>query len=385
VRSKIFGRSLVGFVAALCWLSLLPAHTFAQEGEALVIDEVIAQVNNDVITLSMLKHEMKERIDALKQNGMPEQQATEEVTKHQPDLIVTMINEQLLLQKGKELNLSDDVEAEVNRRMLEVAKEQNIKTIEELDEAMRKSGYSMSDVRQSMRTEMMKNAVMQHEVESKIFFGISNDELKKYFDAHRENFKKPESVTLSEIFLSLAGKNEAEVKARAAQLVADARAGKDFGALAAANSEREIDGVRVATQNKGKVGMFEVPNLRADLAAAIKPVKAGGVTDPIRSDEGYQILRVDERTPGSDTPTFNENQVREAITIERSPKEREAYLNSLRNDAYIKIADSYSPTIEPLLKRSNASTASAGTTKTKPAANKSADKKSDKKSASKKQ
>jgi peptidyl-prolyl cis-trans isomerase SurA len=378
VRSKFFGRALVGLVVALCWLSLFPAQTFAQEGEPLIVDEVIAQVNNDVITLSMLKHEMRERVDALKQNGVPEPQANEEVNKHQPELIVTMINEQLLLQKGKDLNLSDDVEAEVNRRMLDVAKEQNIKTIEELDEAMRKSGYNMSEVRQSMRKEMMKTAVLQREVEAKLFYGLSNDELKKYFEAHRDKFKKEESVTLSEIFLSLAGKNEAEVKTRAAQLVAQARSGKDFGALAVANSEREIDGVRIAQQNKGKVGAFEVPQLRADLGAAIKNLKAGDISEPIRTDEGYQILRVDERTPGSDTPTFSENQVREAITIERAPKEREAYLQSLRDDAYIKVAEGYRPTIDPLLKKSTASTASAS-----PAANKSSDKKSDKKSAGK--
>jgi peptidyl-prolyl cis-trans isomerase SurA len=382
VRSKFFGRALFGLAAALCWLSLTPAQTFAQEGEPLIVDEVIAQVNNDVITLSMLKREMRERIDALKQNGVPEKEASEEVTKHQPELIVTMINEQLLLQKGKDLNLSDDVEAEVNRRMLDVAKEQNIKTIEELDEAMRKSGYNMAEVRQSMRTEMMKSAVIQREVDSRIFFGLNNDELKKYFDAHPDKFKKAESVSLSEIFLSLAGKNEAEVKARAAQLVAEARAGKDFAALAVANSEREIDGARVAPQNKGKVGAFEIPSLRADLAAAVKNLKAGGISDPIRTDEGYQILRVDERTAGSDTASFNENQVREAMTIERSPKERETYINGLRDEAYIKIAESYRPTIEPLLKKNAASTASAATTN----ANKSANKKSDnKKSDNKKQ
>ena len=109
------------FVLAI--LALAPSSTFAQEGELQVVDEVIAQINDDVITLSMLKREIKERIDTMKQQGMTEQQASEEVIKRQPDLIATLINEALLLQKGKELDLSTEVEAEVNRRMLEVAKE----------------------------------------------------------------------------------------------------------------------------------------------------------------------------------------------------------------------------------------------------------------------
>jgi parvulin-like peptidyl-prolyl isomerase len=195
----------------------------------------------------------------------------------------------------------------------------------------------------------MKQTVIQQEVDRKIFFGLTVDELKKYFQAHPEKFRKPETITMSEIFLSSAGKNEAEVKAKALEMIRQVRAGADFGALAAVNSERELNGVRVGPQSKGKVGLFEVPSLREDIAAALKSIAVGGVSEPIRSNDGYQILRVDERTPGSNTPTFNENQIREAITIERTPKERDEYLKKLRNDAYIKIADSYRASVAQLL------------------------------------
>ena len=329
----------------------------AQEGELLVVDEVIAQVNDSVITLSKLKRETQERIQTLKQNGMSEKEATEQVNKRQAELIATLINEQLLLEKGKELQLANEVEADVNRRMLEIAKEQGITSIEKLDEALRANQVDPVVIRQTMRTEIMKQAVIQNEVDRKIYFGLTMDELKKHFEANRDKFRKPESVTLSEIFLSLVGRNEADVKARADELVAQLRAGADFGAVAVANSEREINGVRTAPQNKGKVGTFEVPSLRDDIAAGIKNVKAGGVSDPLRGEDGFQILRVDERTEGSDTPTFNENRVREAMTMERSPKERDEYLRRLRSDAYIKIADSYRDAVEALLTTTSAEAA----------------------------
>ena len=200
---------------------------------------MIAQVNDDVITLSMLKRETKERIEALKQNGMTEQQATEEVTKKQAELIATLINEKLLLQSGKELDMAADIEAEVNRRMLQIAQDQGITSIEKLYEAMRQSGLNPEDVRRTMRTEMMKQAVLQQEVDRRVYLGFSAEEVKKYFDAHPDKFRKPESVKLSEIYLVLTGKDEAAVKARALELVTQIRAGADFGALAAANSERE--------------------------------------------------------------------------------------------------------------------------------------------------
>src|ERR1051325_2483940 len=186
---------------------LVPASMArAQEGEPVVIDEVIAQVNDGVVTLSQLKSEMAERVETLKQNGMPEQQAKAEVEKHKNELIATLINEQLLIQKGKELDLTDKVEAEVNKRMLEVAKDNKIPSIEKLEEEMRAHGDDPGATRQTMRAEIMKQAVLESEVDSKLFFGLNLDELHKYFDANKSKFVTPESVELSEIFLSLAQK-----------------------------------------------------------------------------------------------------------------------------------------------------------------------------------
>src|SRR5215203_4224743 len=338
------------FLIALAMLTLSPSRVFAQEGAMQVIDEVIVQVNDDVITLSMLKRETKDRIEALKQSGMTEQQATDEVTKKQSELIATLINERLLLQRGKELDMASEIEAEVNRRMLQIAQEQGITTIEKLHQAMAQSGLNPEDVRRTMRSEMMKQAVLQQEVERRVYLGFTSDEVKKYYEAHLDKFRKPESIKLTEIYLLATGKDEASVKARAQELVTQIRAGADFGALAAANSEREKNGQRTAPQDKGSVGEFDLPNLREDLQAALKDVKAGGVTEPIRAGDGYQILRVDARTPAGTAPTFNDNRVREAMLGERQGKEREAYLQNLRNEAFIKITDAYRAGVDPLLK-----------------------------------
>lgn len=354
-------------VLAIAIILVFAGSAFAQEGETQVIDEVIAQVNEDVITLSMLKRETEARIEALKQNGMNEQQAREEVSKHQAELIATLINEKLLLQKGKELDLASEIEAEVNRRMLSIAQEQGYTSMEKLYQAMRDSKLDPDDVRRTMRSEMMKQAVLQQEVDRRIYLGFSSDEIKKYYDSHQDKFRKPESVKLSELYLVTTGKDEAAVKARALELIAQIRAGADFAALAAANSEREKNGQRTAPQDKGYVGEFDIPQLRDDLAAALKNVPAGGVTEPIRTPEGYQILRVDARTPAGTTPTFNDNRVREAMLMERQPTERENYLATLRNEAFIKVTDTYRASVEPLLKLKQPATA------------KSADKTDDKK------
>ena len=347
MKSKYF--AVAAFIA-LAILTFNSRSVVAQEGEMQVIDEVVAQVNDDVITLSMLKREMKERVEALKQGGKTEAQALEEVNKKQAELIAILINEALLLQRGKELDLASDIEAEVNRRFLQIANDQGITTIQKLEEAMRQNGMVPEDVRRTMRAEMMKQAVLQQEVDRRVYLGFSTKEIKDYFDAHPDKFRKPEQIKLSEIYIYFTGKDEAAVRARALELVSQIRAGADFKALAMANSEREKNGQRTAPTDGGYVGEFDFPNLREDLVNALKDVKIGGITDPIKTGDGFQILRVDGRTPPAATPTFNDNRVREAMLGERQTKEREAFVQNLRNEAFIKITESYKAGVEPLLK-----------------------------------
>src|SRR5258708_36335786 len=178
------------------------------------------------------------------------------------------------------------------------------------------AGLDPVGIRASMRIEMMKQAVLEGEVDSKLFFSYGADELHKYFDAHQASFLKPESIELSEIFLGLAGKQEADVKAQAAKLVAQLRGGADFCTLATAYTERQASG----GQKPCKVGLFPIPELRPHAARAVKNVKPGGVSEPLKTDEGYQILHVDARTAASNTPPFNHTNGRAAPTPEPSPK-----------------------------------------------------------------
>lgn len=361
MKSKSLARrGTLAFAALLLTFAAYAPASAQEEGVPVVIDEVIAQVNAEVVTLSMLKREMRNAVEALKQRGMSATEAQAEVEKNRGRIIANLIDEQLVTQKGKEIpRLSEDVEVEVNREMLRVAKGQGITSIEQLDAELRKAGLDPVEIRQTLRAQYTRQAVIQREVDAKIYFGLTDEEVRKHFEANRAKFAKPESVELSEIFLSLAGKPEGEVRARAAQIIAQARGGADFGQLAVAHSEREQDGVRIAAQSKGKVGRFEVPDLRADIATAIKNVPKGGISDPLRLDEGIQILRVDDRTSAGEA-AFDEQRVRNALTMERAEKERTEYLRALRRDAVIRFPKDkgYEALVEPFLQLENKTDAS---------------------------
>ncbi|HWS55824.1 MAG TPA: peptidyl-prolyl cis-trans isomerase [Pyrinomonadaceae bacterium] len=348
---NIPARALAFFFAALAVaLAASPARA-QEEGVPVVLDEPIVQVNGDVIMLSHLKRQNEEFKEVLtKQRGATPQQADEQVAQRQGEIIFNLINESLLMQKGKELpRLEEEVEAEVNREVLRVASQSGLKTLEELETALRSEGLALSDIRDTLRRQYTRQAVLQREVDAKIYYNLTDAELKKFYDANRPKFQ---SVTMSEIYLGLAGRSEADLLARAKELVAQARGGADFGELAVKHSEREQNGQRVAPKTKGlleqdgKPRWFLVSDLNKQVGDAIKGLKAGGVTEPIKLEDGYLILRVNESDDA-----FKENFVRQMILSERSEKERETYLRALRQDAYIKPAKSYEGMILPLLEK----------------------------------
>ncbi len=321
------------------------ASVFAQENEAKVVDEVVAQVNDSVVTLSQIKREMNEAIESFVKEGKTPEQAKAEIEGKQGELIASLINEELILQKGKELNgVEADVEAQINGRFLEIMKQQNIKSLDALYKAMEASGVEPQGVREVWRKQITKDIVLQREVDSKVFFGLTPKEVKSYYEANKAKFTKPETISISEIFLGFAGRVEAAVREKAKSLLVELRSGGDFAALAVENSDRPN-----VKENKGKAGTLNVKDLDKVFAEPLKNVKVGGISELIEMTEGIEILRVDARTNASSESFFDENEVRKAMAYEKLPIERKKYMTTLREDAYIRISESYRPMVSPIL------------------------------------
>lgn len=317
----------------------------AQETEMKVVDEVIAQVNDGVITLSRVRREMKDIVETSVLQGKSREEAQVEVEGKQAELIANIINEELILQKGKDIGVDSEVQALVNQRLAEIMKQQNIKSLEVLYKEMEKNGVDPQEIREVWRKEFTRDLVLQREVDSKVYFGWTQKEIKSYFDANKTKFTKPETVSISEIFLSFAGRDEAGVREKAKQIVADARKGVSFEKLAVENSDRSD----VAT-TKGKVSdAVNIKDMDQRFAKPLENVKVGGVTDPIEVTEGMEILRLDQRTKASNESFFDESEVRKAMTYEILPNKRKEYLSNLRSEAYIKINDKYRPQVAPIL------------------------------------
>ncbi len=329
-------------------LSLLFLLNFAvpgQETQERVVDEVIAQVNEGVITLSRVKRESKEIVDTEVQQGKKREDAQKMVDEKQGELIANLINEELIIQRAKELGLDREIDANLNERFLQIMKQYNLKTLDQLYAEMEKTGVNPQEIRELWRKQATRDIVLQREVRSKAYWGTTAKELKDYYDKNRARFSKPETVSISEIFLSFAGRVEAEVREKAKQLVSQLRAGADFAKIAKENSDPGV-----VTQGAGKADKLKVNDISELLATKLKGVKVGGITDAFDAEQiGVVILRVDAREQASSESVFDENAVRLAIMTERSPAEQKKFMASLRDDSYIKISDNYRPLVAPIL------------------------------------
>ncbi|MFM9903338.1 MAG: peptidyl-prolyl cis-trans isomerase [Pyrinomonadaceae bacterium] len=338
---RLIGRIFL-FVLVIGSLSIAG---FAQETQTRVVDEVVAQVNDGVITLSRIKREMKDIVDSEVQQGKKREDAQKLVDEKQGELIASLINEELLIQKAKELGLESEVEASLNQRLTGLMKQYNLKTVDALYTEMEKSGVNPQELRETWRKQANRDLVMQREIQSKIYYGFNGQEIKTYYEQHKNKFTKPETIGISELFLGFAGRDESEVREKAAQLLKQLRAGGDWAKIVKENSDPGV-----VTNGTGKAEKLKVTDLVEVLAKPLKGVQVGGFTEPFEADQlGLVILRVDEREAASPESVFDENAVRMAMLGERLPGEQQKFFAKLRADAYIKINETYRPIVSPVL------------------------------------
>lgn len=317
----------------------------AQETQERVVDEVVAQVNEGVITLSRIKRESKSIIDEQVKAGKTPEEAQKMVDEKQGELIANLINEELLVQKAKELNLDPQIDSTINERFVQIMKQYNLKSLDQLYKVMEEQGADPAEIRDLWRKQAIRDLVLQREVQQKEYWKPSGKELRDYFEKNKAKFTKPETISISEIFLSFAGRDENATREKAKQLVAQLRGGADFVKVVTENSDRPD-----AAKTKGKVDTLNVKDLDEKFAAALKDVKAGGYSDPIELNEvGINILRVDDRTQASSESFFDESAVRMAILSEKSPAATKEFMSTLRQDSYIKIGETYRPLVSPIL------------------------------------
>jgi peptidyl-prolyl cis-trans isomerase SurA len=340
-------KTRLSLLLAVGYALLLPCLSPADT----VVEEIIARVNNEIVTRS----EYVRSRDQLKQEVQQQDPANadRDFTEKQRDVLRDLIDQQLLLQKGKDLGINGDTE--LIKRLDEMRKQMNLETMEDLEKAAEAQGASYEEFKQNMRNQIITQKVISNEVGQKL--SMNKDEEKKFYDQHRAELEQPEQVRLSEILIAPktpakpaagadgkpAPPSEAEseaaldtAKTKAQDLLDQIHKGAKFDDLA----KKYSDGP--SAKDGGDLSYFKRGTLSKELEDKVFALKAGGVTDVIRTKQGYVILQAtDHQTAGIPTLKEVEPRIQDALYMQKLQPALRAYLTTLREEAYIDIKNGY--------------------------------------------
>lgn len=293
-----------------------------------VVEDVVARVNDQIITRSEYERAEQQLMEQARQENVPEADA--EAKLH--DLLRDMIDQQLLLSKGKELGITGD--AETMRRLDDIRKQNHLDSMEALQKAAEQQGVSFEDFKQQIRNQVISNQVVQQEVGRHL--NLTHAEEEAYYKAHAKEFEVPEQVHLSEILIPTPD-NATDAQVAAAQQKADAVEAKLKGGANFADTAKTDSGGPTAAAG-GDLGDFKRGMLGDVLEKATFSLPVGGYTEPIRTRQGFVILKVDSHQQAGIPPLKDvEQQVQEAIYFQQLQPALRAYLTKARENAYIDI------------------------------------------------
>ncbi len=336
---------LLAVAYALLLPSLSPADT--------VVEEIIARVNNEIVT----RTEYVRSRDQLKQEVQQQDPANADraFAEKQRDVLRDLIDQQLLLEKGKDLGITGDTE--LVKRLDEMRKEMKLETMEELEKAAEAQGASYEDFKQNLRNQIITQRVIGQEVGSHL--AMNKDDVKKFYDQHKAEMERPEQVRLSEILIApktpakpAAGANadakpeppsEAETEAALAAAQAKAQDVLDQihkGAKFVDLAKKYSDGP--SAKDGGDLSYFKRGTLSKELEDKVFALKAGEVTDVIRTKQGYVILQASEHQMAGIPPMKEvEPRIQDALYMQKLQPALRAFLSTLREEAFIDIKSGY--------------------------------------------
>ncbi|PYR38128.1 MAG: hypothetical protein DMF89_13085 [Acidobacteria bacterium] len=326
VRTSLIGLAL----AAVCVVAAPRAE---------IIEQVLVKVNGEIFTKTDLEQRQVAALRQLGQQGNVKSDPSDsqlrkmldEVT---PQLMVNVIDEMLLLQRGRELGYK--MGDEQFKSVLEnIKKDNKMESEEQFEAALKSENMTLADLRKNLERQVIMSRVQQNEVANKV--SVNEEEARKFYDAHLTEFTTPPTITLREIFVNIPGdgKNlnvglDEEARAKADQIRKRALAGDSFEKLAADMSDAP------SRSNAGLIGPLNLNELSVEIRKMVEPMKVGDISEVLRGARGYQILKLESRSTPVTMP-FEQARadIGNRMANDRRNEEFQKYLTKLRAQAII--------------------------------------------------
>lgn len=303
-----------------------------------VIEEIVARVNNEVITRSELQHSIDTAEEDAKsdcQNRCSPDQLKALTEERRQNALRDLIDQSLLVQRGKDMGLS--VEPDVIKQLDQIRQENKLSDLDALEKAVESQGINWEDFKDNIRKGIITKKVIGEEVGSHI--NITTEEIQKYYDGHKPDFVRPEQVALRSIEINTSGKSEAEVaelKKKADTALQRIKDGEDFGEIA----KRYSDGT--TAKQGGYLGIYKRGELSKQLEDVVFTMKKNQLTDVMETRQGFLIMQVLEHyDEGEQTLTTVSDEIRNKLYDQKLEPALRDYLKTLREQSYVVVKPGY--------------------------------------------
>ncbi len=304
-----------------------PAADTAPQG--MILDRVVASVNDEAITLSEVQEDGQPVIRKIFQDfvGTERERQVEEAEKKVLD---DLIDRRLMYQVAKREGTLPS-SAEVQGAIDELKRNNNIKDDAQFRASLRAEGLTLEQIQRSIGERLAIGRLLAHQVRSSII--ISEDEVKKYYEAHQDKFARTPSVHIQHILIAVTpDTDEAKAKARGEEALAKIRAGQDFAKVAQEYSDSPTK------DRGGDLGIVHRGDLAAEIESAAFGLPVGGVSGLIRTAAGWNIIKVEAVHLETVAPLAEvRDTIRDEIFREKFEAKRKDWLAELRSQASIHI------------------------------------------------
>ncbi|MDH4195973.1 MAG: peptidyl-prolyl cis-trans isomerase [Candidatus Aminicenantes bacterium] len=313
---------------AAAWLA---AAAVLAAPAAQVIEEIVAVVNDDVITLSKFMAEWQSRVDLLR-SQLQGEALDKEIEALKGEILDILITDLLLLQKGRELarDRGLDINEQVRAYIDNVKKQNSFSSDDDLRRALQQQGLSFEEWRSQLEESFLRQAVIVSEVDRTIV--LDDSQIVQYYKEHPAEFTQPTEYKLRAVYLALDGRTAEELEARRREVSDKLSAGQDFEAVAKELSDAPLK------ETGGDLGRFKKGELETTLEQAVDKLKSGETAPWLETKNGWYLLKVEERVDSYLKP-FEEvkKDVEENLFNARRGKKIDGYLKDLRESSYVKI------------------------------------------------
>lgn len=284
-------------------------------GASVVVDRVIAVVNNEIITLSDLEREELLRKSEGKQDDR--------------QVLEDMINRKLQMAEAKRAGL-DVTDKELADALADIMKRNNLDG-KQFDAALTKEGLTLDQYKAELREQMTLSRVFNKYVRSGV--AIDEAEARAFYQNNIKTYSLPEEIRVRQIFFRVPDdatpEQVAPIRARAEAAYARAKKGEDFVRLVKDLSESEN-----AAQG-GDLGFMQRDQAIPEIQEAVKTLKPGEISTPFQCAGGFHVIRLEEILTPARPFEKVKDEIMKTLYEQKIENTYRGWLQTLRSDSHI--------------------------------------------------